>query len=141
LQVRSPRSMQSYVSGHDSPFTEDGWLSTGDLVEIRGDRVYFSGRKDHIVNVAGAKVAPAEVEAFMLGIEGVADVCVTGVKNPVSGLVLKAEIVAAPGFEPEGLRRTVAQRCHSALRPTKFRALSRLFRNSRCRRRERSPED
>lgn len=115
LEVRSPRRMQSYVSAHASPCTEDGWLSTGDLVEVRGDRVYFSGRKDNIINVGGAKVLAEEVERFVLGIEGVADVCVTGVKNPMSGAVLKAEVVAAPGVEPERLRKTIAQHCHSAL--------------------------
>lgn len=115
LEVRSPRRMQSYVSGHASPCGEDGWLSTGDLVEVRGDRVYFSGRKDQIINVGGAKVLPQEVEQFVLGIEGVADVCVTGAKNPMSGAVLKAEVVALPGVEPEFLRKSIAQQCHSAL--------------------------
>jgi acyl-coenzyme A synthetase/AMP-(fatty) acid ligase len=115
LEVRSPRRMQSYVSAHASPCADDGWLSTGDLVEVREDRVCFSGRKDNIINVGGSKVLPEEVERFVLGIEGVADVCVTGVKNPMSGAVLKAEVVASPGVEPEGLRKTIAQRCHSAL--------------------------
>jgi acyl-CoA synthetase (AMP-forming)/AMP-acid ligase II len=115
LQVRSPRSMQSYVSGHGSPRAEDGWISTGDLVEVRGGRVYFSGRKDNTINVGGAKVLPEEVERFVLGIEGVVDVCVTGMKNPLSGAVLRAEVVAAPGTEPERLRKMIAQRCHAVL--------------------------
>jgi len=115
LQVRSPRTMQAYVSGHPSPYTADGWLSAGDLVEVRGDRVYFSGRSDAIVNVGGAKVHPEEVERFILGIEGIADVVVVGVKNALSGAVLKADVVPMPGFEPEALRQKIARVCHSAL--------------------------
>jgi acyl-CoA synthetase (AMP-forming)/AMP-acid ligase II len=115
LEVRSPRTMRSYVSGHSSPYREDGWLRTGDMVEVRGDRVHFLGRKDQVINVGGAKVAPEEVEKFIIGIEGVADARVSGARNPLSGAVLQADVVANPGVEPEELRGLISQRCHSGL--------------------------
>ena len=42
LQLRSPGAMRGYL---DQPgaAVEEGWLSTGDLVRIEGDRVYFLG--------------------------------------------------------------------------------------------------
>lgn len=115
LEVRSPRGMRSYASPHANPYTEDGWLQTGDLVDVCGDRVFFRGRNDQTINIAGTKVLPQEVEAVILGFEGVADARVTGVRNPVSGFVLKAEVVAAPGCDHESLRKVVAVRCRSSL--------------------------
>lgn len=108
LEVRSPRRMVSYVSGDRDPTTVDGWLSTGDLVSVRGDRVFFEGRSDRRINVGGFKVAPEEVEAALLEISGVADVRVFGVPSPLSGNVLVAEVVSTGG-QPEELRRRVLE--------------------------------
>jgi acyl-coenzyme A synthetase/AMP-(fatty) acid ligase len=117
LEVRSPRSMRLYASGHASPYTEDGWLKTGDRVQVNGQRVYFGGRADHIINIGGAKVVPEEVEKVVLGVKGVVDVCVSGAKNPLTGFVLKAEVVSEPGIDKDLLRKSIAQHCHSMLPP------------------------
>ena len=115
LEVRSPRSMRLYASGHTSPFTDDGWSITGDRVELDGDRVYFRGRNDQIINIGGAKVLPEEVERVVLQVEGVGDACVTGAKNPLTGFVLKAEVVPGPMADKDILRKNIAQHCHAVL--------------------------
>jgi len=115
FEVRSPRNMRLYASGHASPFTEDGWLMTGDRVQVKGDRVYFAGRADNVINIGGAKVVPEEVEKVVLGVKGVVDVCVTGAKNALTGFVLKAEVVPDPEIDKHLLRRNIAQHCHSLL--------------------------
>ena len=43
----------------------DGFVDTGDMVEQRGDRLYFVGRRSGIINVGGLKVHPEEVEAVI----------------------------------------------------------------------------
>ena len=43
----------------------DGFVDTRDMVELRGDRYYFVGRRDGIINVGGLKVHPEEVEAVI----------------------------------------------------------------------------
>ena len=43
----------------------DGFVDTGDIVERRGDRYYFVGRRGGIINVGGLKVHPEEVEAVI----------------------------------------------------------------------------
>lgn len=114
LQVRTPHSMRGYRSGGTHPVTNDGWMSTGDVVETVGDRVSFLGRQDSIINVGGAKVRPQEIESFLLGLEGVREARVTGVPNAISGFLIEAEIVLCGEDPREGRRRIMAE-CHHRL--------------------------
>lgn len=115
LQVESPRRMLAYAGQGAPPLTDDGWLVTGDLVAIDGDRVSFQGRTDEVLNVGGAKVMPQEVEAFLLSCPGVAEVRVRGVRNAISGQALAADVVLAQGFEPERHRLELMRRCQATL--------------------------
>ena len=108
LQVKSPRGMKGYVARAAAPVvTEDGWLVTGDLVEQVGERVHFGGRQDTMLNVGGAKVRPEEVEQVLLSLDGIADARVYGVRNPITGVVLAADIVARPGQDIANLKATL----------------------------------
>jgi len=104
LEVRTPGLMNKYVSGHASPLTEDGWLSTGDAVLELGDRIVFQGRADGRCNVGGFKVFPDQVEAAVLAVEGVADARVYAEKGPLAGDVLVAEVVVHPDQNPAEVR-------------------------------------
>jgi acyl-CoA synthetase (AMP-forming)/AMP-acid ligase II len=110
LQVQSPRRMAGYVSDHASPVDKQGWLDTGDLVKIAGDRVFFEGRRDDIINVGGQKVRPEEVEALIRRIAGVMDVHVKGIANPLTGQLVGADIVA-PGMDEAQVREKVKAIC------------------------------
>jgi acyl-CoA synthetase (AMP-forming)/AMP-acid ligase II len=106
LEVRSPRAMSHYINRETGPlFSDDGWLITGDLVELAGDRVLFHGRQDFLLNIGGAKVRPEEVEAALLGLAEVADASVYGVKNPLTGFLVGADIVLRADL-PAGDART-----------------------------------
>jgi acyl-coenzyme A synthetase/AMP-(fatty) acid ligase len=102
LWVASPRAMLDDGEGA-------GDLATGDLVEIRDDRVIFTGRKDGRVNVGGIKVSPEAVEALILALEGVADALVAAAPNPITGNVLTATIVPRPNADAERLRQAVRE--------------------------------
>jgi acyl-coenzyme A synthetase/AMP-(fatty) acid ligase len=110
LQVQSPRHMAGYVSDHASPLDHEGWLDTGDLVRIDGDRVFFEGRRDDTINVGGQKVRPQEVETLILRIAGVLDVHVKGIANPITGQLVGADIVA-PGMDDADIREKVKAAC------------------------------
>lgn len=101
LQLRSPRRMAGYVSGHAVPVDEQGWLDTGDLVKVDGNRVLFCGRANSVINVGGQKVLPEEVEALILQVPGVVDAQVKGMRNPITGELVAADIVVAPGLDPD----------------------------------------
>ncbi len=120
LQVLSPRAMLGYAAGAKaSPVLADGWLVTGDLVEQRGDRVYFLGRGDSVISVGGAKLTPEEVEAVLLKVPGVAEGRVFGVKNPITGYLVGAEIVAQAGADVEHLRAELLTAARAQLEPYK----------------------
>ncbi|CAO3378214.1 ANL family adenylate-forming protein [Azospirillum argentinense] len=98
LEVESPRAMLGY---------DGGWLSTGDVVELRGDRALFAGRLDGRVNVGGVKVSPEVVEQVLLDVPGVRDALVQAAANPVTGHILTALVVPASGVEETALRAAI----------------------------------
>jgi acyl-coenzyme A synthetase/AMP-(fatty) acid ligase len=109
LWVNSPRAMLDTADDHADGSRLIGDLPTGDLVEIRDDRVIFTGRKDGRVNVGGIKVSPEAVEALILALEGVADALVAAAPNPITGNVLTATIVPRPNADAERLRQAVRE--------------------------------
>lgn len=76
----------------------DGWFFAGDLGHRDGDGdLYISGRKKLMINVAGYKVDPLEVEEILLQHPKVAEAVVVGVEHAGYGEKIKAVIVARAG--------------------------------------------
>jgi long-chain acyl-CoA synthetase len=96
LHVRATSAMLGYLNA-PSPFTEDGWMNTGDRVEVEGEYVRFLGRQSEIINVGGEKVYPAEVESVIQELDNVAEVTVFGEKNPITGNIVCAVVSLAGG--------------------------------------------
>jgi acyl-CoA synthetase (AMP-forming)/AMP-acid ligase II len=78
-------------------FTRDGWYVTGDILEFRRGHIHYKARADDLIKSAGANVSPAEVEAVLLKIDGVAGAHVAGVPDEARGSVVGALIVPEPG--------------------------------------------
>jgi acyl-coenzyme A synthetase/AMP-(fatty) acid ligase len=114
LEVRTPRSMLGYLSHHSASLS-DGWLSTGDRVEVSTERVHFLGRDDDVINVGGAKVHPRAVESLLLGLAGVVEARVFGYANPITGNVVAAEVVIDRGADPGALRARLLRDCQAGL--------------------------
>jgi acyl-CoA synthetase (AMP-forming)/AMP-acid ligase II len=93
LQVRSERTARRYLDQSRSLMDEEGFVDTGDVVERRGDRCFFVGRRGGIINVGGLKVHPEEVEAVINSHPDVRISRVKGRRNPISGMVVVAEVV------------------------------------------------
>jgi acyl-coenzyme A synthetase/AMP-(fatty) acid ligase len=55
---------------------------------------YFVGRKDDIIKSRGEKVAPKEVENTLYKLNGVKEVAVIGVQDPILGEAVKAYLVS-----------------------------------------------
>jgi acyl-coenzyme A synthetase/AMP-(fatty) acid ligase len=116
LEVFSPRAMTRYAAGSTTSVrTDDGWIRTGDVVRVEGDRVLFVGRSDSIINVGGAKVSPEEVEAVVLQLSGVRDVRVYGVRNPITGALVAADVVKVGGETDDAVRGAIVQHLQSRL--------------------------
>ena len=87
LQIKGNSTMLGYLN-HENPFTEDGWLITGDNVETNGEYYKILGRDSDIINVGGQKVYPAEVENVILKISNIADASVYAEKNQFLGQLI-----------------------------------------------------
>ena len=61
LRIRSPGAASRYVGNGQALTDADGFVDTGDIVERRGERYYFAGRKGGIINIGGLKVHPEEI--------------------------------------------------------------------------------
>jgi acyl-coenzyme A synthetase/AMP-(fatty) acid ligase len=126
LQIRSRVGMLGYHQGNDD---EGDWRPTGDLVEVRGDRIYFVGRKTEIINVGGAKIHPLPVEELACAVEGVQLAAVYGRPNPVTGQIVAMDVVAAPGVDTAELEvrlRDACQALPAAGRPRRIRFVEEL---------------
>ena len=78
--------------------TPDGWFKTGDIVRMDSEGyVYIVDRQKDMINVAGEKVYPREVEEVLYAYPGVADATVVGIAHPDKGEVPKAFIVPREG--------------------------------------------
>ncbi len=91
LWVRSESNMVGYLNA-PSPFDDDGWMCTGDEVEIDGEFIRFLGRKSEVINVGGKKVYPIEIENVLLGADNIKDATVFGKSHPIMGQVVYARV-------------------------------------------------
>jgi len=91
LWVRAASAMLGYLNA-PSPFDDDGFLDTGDLVEADGEWIRFLGRKSDVINVGGNKVHPAEVESVLLEMDGVLDAVVRGEAHALTGQIVTATV-------------------------------------------------
>lgn len=99
LWVRSEANMVGYLNA-PNPFDEDGWMCTGDQVEVRGEYMRILGRRSEIINVGGQKVFPSEVEAVLLMAGNIREATVYGGPHPLMGQVVLARVTL---YETEDL--------------------------------------
>jgi acyl-coenzyme A synthetase/AMP-(fatty) acid ligase len=94
LRIRSTRTASSYLGEEESSLVDpEGFVDTGDMVEQRGDRCYFLGRRSGVINVGGLKVHPEEVEALINRHPSVLMSCVQSRRNPITGALVVADVV------------------------------------------------
>jgi acetyl-CoA synthetase len=78
-----------------------GWLLTGDLGRIDPDGyITYLGREDDLINSAGYRIGPSEVEDCLAKHPAVALCAVIGVPDPIRGEAIKAFIVPQAGHAP-----------------------------------------
>ena len=119
LHVRSNRRALRFLGSGAPPLADkDGFVDTGDLVERRGDRVYFVGRRGGVINVGGAKVHPEEVEAALNAHADVRASRVFARKSPITGAIVFAEVVLRDGRAADAQsEREILAACNARLNP------------------------
>src|SRR4051794_26914178 len=106
LAVRGDNVALGYL--HDAttfePF-DDGVFITDDLVNVRDDgEIAITGRASELINAAGKKVNPREVEQVLLQIDGIREAKVYGEPAGARGDVVAAAVVANADVTREQIR-------------------------------------
>ncbi|KAI8074068.1 hypothetical protein BC940DRAFT_363995 [Gongronella butleri] len=113
LLIRGVSIMKHY---HKNPqatadtLTKDGWLATGDVAvfDSKTKQFFIVDRIKELIKVKGMQVAPAELEAVLLGNEKIADCAVVGVYDakdateyPRAYVVLQVGVEKSPAMAKE----------------------------------------
>jgi long-chain acyl-CoA synthetase len=114
LEIKTDTAMLGYLNA-DSPFTEDNWFKTGDLVEVNGDYFRILGRKSELINVGGLKVYPAEIENILQQMPNVEEVSVTSEPHPIVGSLIKATVVLKNAETPLEFKKRMSLFCSDRL--------------------------
>jgi acyl-coenzyme A synthetase/AMP-(fatty) acid ligase len=131
LRVRSPRAALRYLGTDNGAIAcSDGFVDTRDMVERRGERYYFAGRKDGIINVGGLKVHPEEVESVINRHPNVRMSLVRARRSPITGAVVVADVVLnSESFSRDqsaSLKSEILDACHRELAAHKIPATVRF---------------
>ncbi|MGJ4930520.1 class I adenylate-forming enzyme family protein [Bradyrhizobium sp. HKCCYLS2038] len=130
LRIRSKRAAHAYVGRAAAALTDaDGYVDTGDMVELRGDRYYFVGRRNGIINVGGLKVHPEEIEAVINGHPEVRMSRAKSRRSPITGGIVVAEVVLTGGSDParvDAVRQEILGDCRARLAAHKVPAMIRF---------------
>lgn len=134
LRIRSGGNALRYLDEGAAPIrAADGFVDTGDRVELRDGRYHFMGRAGGVINVGGLKVHPEEVEAVINTNPWVRMSLVKARRNPITGAVVTAEIVlvdeaSEAGERPtaEALTREIIETCRRILPAHKVPAMVRI---------------
>lgn len=100
LRIRGRGLMLGYLNRPEETAQRlrDGWMYSGDHGYRRSDGSFvICGRKKDVINVAGLKISPLEVEAAINSHEDVVDSAAVGLEDNIYGEVVKAFVVLKDG--------------------------------------------
>jgi long-chain acyl-CoA synthetase len=100
IAIKGPNVMQGYFRrpAETAQVMREGWFLTGDIGQTDADGYfYLVDRAKDMINVAGFKVWPREVEELLMKHPAVAEAAVIGIPDPDSGEAVKAFAVLKAG--------------------------------------------
>ncbi|UOQ85230.1 acetate--CoA ligase [Gracilibacillus salinarum] len=106
LAVRTPwPGLMKEIWGNQNKFQSyfqyEGWYISGDLaLQDEEGYVFFQGRNDDMINSAGERIGPFEVESKLIEHPAVEEAGVIGKPDELRGELVKAFISLRAGYEP-----------------------------------------
>ncbi|MFB9330596.1 acetate--CoA ligase [Paenibacillus aurantiacus] len=106
LAIKTPwpsmmRQIWNNPAKYEEYFRIPGWYISGDSAYQDEDGYFwFQGRIDDVINTAGERVGPFEVESKLVEHPAVAEAGVIGKPDPMRGEIIKAFIALREGFSP-----------------------------------------
>jgi acyl-coenzyme A synthetase/AMP-(fatty) acid ligase len=127
LRIRSTRTAHAYVGRNAAALTDsDGFVDTGDMIELRGDRYYFVGRRGGVINIGGLKVHPEEIETLINRHAEVRMSRARSRRSPITGSIVVADVILADGCDvsrSDDIRNKILADCRASLAPHKVPAM------------------
>ena len=120
LQVKGPQVMRGYWNqqAETESVLRDGWLSTGDLVQMDEEGFfYILDRKKDMIKSGGMNVYPREVDECLCRHPKVKDACVVGIPQELRGEKIKAFVVLKDGEQATAAE--ILEHCRGHLAPFK----------------------
>lgn len=78
----------------------DGWYHTGDTAwQDEDGYVWYVGRTDDVIKSSGYRIGPFEIESVLMEHPSVLECAVTGAKDPIRGIVVKATVVLTSAYK------------------------------------------
>ena len=94
LEIRSETRMLGYLNAA-SPFDEEGWYNTKDIVKERDGYYKVTGRTSEVINVGGLKFMASEVERVALQFDHVELAKAEAKPNPITGQHVELTVQSA----------------------------------------------
>ena len=130
LRIRSKRTAHAYVGRQAAALTDaQGFVDTGDMVEQRGDRYHFVGRRGGIINIGGPKAHPEEIEAVINRHAEVRMSRARSRRSPITGAIVVADVILADGDgadRSDVIRDEILAECRASLASHKVPAVIRF---------------
>ncbi|MFZ0917814.1 MAG: class I adenylate-forming enzyme family protein, partial [Candidatus Udaeobacter sp.] len=113
IQVRSPAVADGYFPEPDEEKLGDGIFVPDDLLARHDSGFKIVGRISDVINVAGKKVNPAEVEAHLLRFNGLRQAVVFG--RPAGAGLRNEEVAACVVVSSKITENDLLRHCRAAL--------------------------
>ena len=122
LAVKGPTGCRYLADARQTDYVRDGWNVTGDTYRLDADgRFWWLARSDDMIVSSGYNIAAPEVENALLAHAAVAECAVVGAADTERGTIVKAFVVAAPGWTADdGLARALQDHVKAAIAPYKY---------------------
>ena len=125
LEIHSKTRMLGYLNA-ESPFDDDGWYNTKDIVEERDGYYKVTGRANEVINVGGLKFMASEVERVAVQYPNVELAKADARQNPITGqhVELTVQSVANHEVEKAGLKKFLTEHLPNHMMPKRIRIAS-----------------
>ena len=100
LALKGPGVMKCYYKNPEATreiLSEDGWLRTGDMAEMRDGFIYLVDRAKDVIISGGENLYPVQIEDFLRAHPKIKDVAVIGLADARLGEIAAAIIETKPG--------------------------------------------
>ena len=121
LEIRSHTRMQGYLNS-ESPFDDEGWYNTKDIVEERDGYYKVTGRTSEVINVGGLKFMASEVERVTLQYAYVELAKAEAKPNPITGQHVELTVQSASNSEIDkaGLKTFLTEQLPNHMMPKRI---------------------